>query len=582
MEIIGRLKHLSHSSKFVRTRVCISSYCEIAMIRTYHKCVLIGPEKIGLQDGEEVTLKGKAGSEQVRISPDFSTGYIKVLQLVDSQKTVIPERSVLLKTRFDSCLVKHRERIRLAKDIYYEVSFPPCDRELETSSSIGGQKRKVTKVELTKAESLAKKPKVATTEQKSLLAKTDNGSESTNSESSLETTLAGSWEDISDLKVLVFQPLKRIRSTKCACFDMDGTLITTKSGKQFPEDMRDWRLLYPESILTKIKKLNDEGYRLVIFSNQGGLATGKESKTNLQRKFMQIMKKIDVAMTMYLTYGRGIYRKPCDGLWSLLESDNGPLDKRASFYVGDAAGRPKDWQPKARKDHSKVDRLFALNYGVPFFTPEEFFLKHPVVKFDMPEFDPKSLFNNRVYGTVIEPASDKGTEFVSIHNMAADHSEVVLFVGYPASGKSTLAKRLVEEESYVHICQDMLGSLDRCVKAVREALKNKRKVIVDNTNVGKEQRKRYVDLAKEAGVPCRCFWFNCSINQVRHNNKFRLLTGTDAQHKDVNDITLFSLRKKFEEPEANEGFNQIVVMKMVPHFKVQHHQQLYFMYLLED
>lgn len=69
----------------------------------------------------------------------------------------------------------------------------------------------------------------------------------------------GSWEDISDLKVLVFQPLKRIRSTKCACFDMDGTLITTKSGKQFPEDMRDWRLLYPESILTKIKKLNDEG-----------------------------------------------------------------------------------------------------------------------------------------------------------------------------------------------------------------------------------------------------------------------------------------------------------------------------------
>lgn len=108
----------------------------------------------------------------------------------------------------------------------------------------------------------------------------------------------------------------------------------------------------------------------------------------------------------------------------------------------------------------------------------------------MPEFDPKSLFNNRVYGTVIEPASDKGTEFVSIHNMAADHSEVVLFVGYPASGKSTLAKRLVEEESYVHICQDMLGSLDRCVKAVREALKNKRKVIVDNTNVGKEQRKR--------------------------------------------------------------------------------------------
>jgi len=37
-------------------------------------------------------------------------------------------------------------------------------------------------------------------------------------------------------------------------------------------------------------------------------------------------------------------------------------------------------------------RLFAINLNVPFYTPEEFFLTHKPVKFEMPEFDPVSVF----------------------------------------------------------------------------------------------------------------------------------------------------------------------------------------------
>ncbi len=41
------------------------------------------------------------------------------------------------------------------------------------------------------------------------------------------------------------------------------------------------------------------------------------------------------------------------------------MDLKQSFFVGDAAGRPKD--------HSAVDQKFAAAAGIPFFTETEFF-----------------------------------------------------------------------------------------------------------------------------------------------------------------------------------------------------------------
>ena len=45
-----------------------------------------------------------------------------------------------------------------------------------------------------------------------------------------------------------------------------------------------------------------------------------------------------------------------------------------SFYVGDAAGRLKDYKKGAKKDFSCSDRKFAMNLKLDFFTPEEYFL----------------------------------------------------------------------------------------------------------------------------------------------------------------------------------------------------------------
>lgn len=72
----------------------------------------------------------------------------------------------------------------------------------------------------------------------------------------------------------------------------------------------------------------------------------------------------------------------------------------SSFYCGDAAGRPtrNDTSGKQiKKDHSCCDRLFAINIGLKFYTPEEYFLKVQTQYFKLPIFNPNDVMNNVKY-----------------------------------------------------------------------------------------------------------------------------------------------------------------------------------------
>ena len=51
----------------------------------------------------------------------------------------------------------------------------------------------------------------------------------------------------------------------------------------------------------------------------------------------------------------------------ILHDSHCGADKSNSFFVGDAAGRQ---YPKSKGDFSSTDRKWALNVGLPFFTPE--------------------------------------------------------------------------------------------------------------------------------------------------------------------------------------------------------------------
>ena len=82
-------------------------------------------------------------------------------------------------------------------------------------------------------------------------------------------------------------------SDKIAAYDMDGTIITTKSGRVFPIDHNDWRLLYEDRTREKLEYLYREGYKIVVITNQAGIANGKLRLEDFHAKVEKIVKKLN-------------------------------------------------------------------------------------------------------------------------------------------------------------------------------------------------------------------------------------------------------------------------------------------------
>lgn len=217
-----------------------------------------------------------------------------------------------------------------------------------------------------------------------------------------------------------------------------------------------------------------EGYLIAIFSNQKGLGGSDCTEREIfQSKIRDMASKLSsTKLTLLAAMKHNVLRKPSTGMWDhfvakVLGKDVA-IDVKSSFYVGDAAGRPKGWRSGASKDFASTDRKFAINTGLRFFTPEEFFLGHPEAAFDL-GFNPKAL------GTATSEAE-------SLARPGA--KEAVLFVGSPASGKSTAYRRHFQPHGYEWVNQDQLKTRARCLATLRSALASGRPAVIGTVPEG--------------------------------------------------------------------------------------------------
>lgn len=164
---------------------------------------------------------------------------------------------------------------------------------------------------------------------------------------------------------------------KIAAFDLDQTLVNTKSGYTFARSGRDWKWLTPE-MPDLVRQVAASGYTIVIFTNQGGVIPRTDAKSfkNLKERIEAVLLGLELDnVRVYAACQNKLsikYRKPQIGMWKMLLKDLTTYpDAAVSYFVGDAAGR--------KKDHSDVDLGFAQGAGIHFYTPEEFIDDNGVV-----------------------------------------------------------------------------------------------------------------------------------------------------------------------------------------------------------
>ena len=75
--------------------------------------------------------------------------------------------------------------------------------------------------------------------------------------------------------------------TRIAGFDMDWTLIRTKSGRVFPTSPDDWPLFH-DHVAPRVQTLYAEGYAICIFTNQEGVSKGRVTAESLVQKFAAV------------------------------------------------------------------------------------------------------------------------------------------------------------------------------------------------------------------------------------------------------------------------------------------------------
>jgi len=361
---------------------------------------------------------------------------------------------------------------------------------------------------------------------------------------------------------------------KIAAFDLDGTLIRPKGKAKFPKNADDWQFTFT-FIPSKLKKLVEEGYRVVIFSNQNGFSRinskkkGKVEEEQFKIKINNIFKEIDIPISIFCAVEKDKFRKPCREMWNkFLENFNKvEIDYEKSFYCGDAAGRPDGWKYNVKKDFSDNDRKFALNCNLKFYTPEEYFMNEKPADFKLSS-DPYTLKNKKV--SLYEP-SDK--ELIPKDK----HTEMIIFVGYPGSGKSHFAKKYLLPEGYVHINQDTLKTADRCLKTAKQELELKHSVVIDNTNPSKDKRLKYIKIAKDLNIPVRCFKFETDEDISQHNNKYRQIVKGETL---IPTIAYRFYKSNYNEPTLSEGYEDILKINFIPSFDGKSQEDEYYTYYI--
>jgi len=461
----------------------------------------------------------------------------------------------VIRTQFGH-LVKPGGNIKLEFDLKKSCTVTLDDRKNPVLVRWGGDKLQGDKSDQASKKIVETVVKLDKQKDEEMCISQDDGTEFPESDDDSKPPQESKWTETKNY--IEFSKNLDPTKQKFAIFDMDYTMIKPASGRRFPKDHLDWMWLYGAKIHKQMNEASNSGYQIVILSNQSGLSTKKKDSSqkiaNFKLKIAKITEKLDSCLCFFTTE-KSICRKPCDGLVKLKYFEN--MDQENSFYCGDAAGRAAEHKSDRKKDFAASDLQWAMNVGIKFYTPEEYFLDQKQIYPKTFDFEPSDLSKTAL------------TTFTPSEN-------VVMIVGLAASGKSTLAK-ILSKQGYEIINQDKMKTKERCQSEFKRLVKIPgQKIVLDNTNTTVAQRSIYLKIAKDFCVKIECVELDVDMVRLNHNSAFRNYVNPEIPL--IPTVVMNTQKKHKVEVADSEGFEKITKFKN-PVFEHQTNE-LYSKYLV--
>lgn len=133
---------------------------------------------------------------------------------------------------------------------------------------------------------------------------------------------------------------------------------------------------------------------------------------------------------------------------------------------------------------------------------------------------------------------------------------LLLFIGIPASGKSTFYHRVLDDRNLDYVSLDVLGTRARERAAFEAALAARRSIVIDNTNVTKTLRVRYIAPAKAAGYRVVGLFFQSVVADCLARNEQR-----EGKAR-VRPQAVHGMSGQLELPSLDEGFHQLFFVRI--------------------
>lgn len=357
------------------------------------------------------------------------------------------------------------------------------------------------------------------------------------------------------------------KTVKIAAFDLDHTIIRPKNNKVFPKSKEDFELVFPD-VIDLLNNLVIDKYIIIIISNQSDL-NNKEDKKDIVLGRIDYLYSLFPKFNIIMATKQDYYRKPNTGMWDFVERKlnkrNIKIDKKNSFYVGDAAGRLKI--NKLKKDFACSDRMFALNVKIDFFTPETYFRGT-----DLRELNKNYICVNRAEELFKFSQSQLKLNSEKIEKIKKFN--IIILIGPPASGKSEFSNKLT---NYNIINQDNLKTKTNTLNEMKKILKDNinSKIVLDNTNGTLKYRKTFTDYLTELKLEY-CFvklLINKEQSFLLNNYRCNLL-----KKERLPDVVIHTYYKKYNEPKNKEGYTKLFELDFIPKYKNKTEENIFYQY----